>query len=33
MKAQNLLSFSQEAAGPQKQEDAKAPAEDKKSGS
>jgi len=33
VKAQKLLSFSQEAAGPQKQEDAKAPAEDKKSGS
>jgi hypothetical protein len=33
VKAQNLLSFSQEAAGPQKQEEAKAPAEDKKSGS
>ena len=33
IKAQNLLSFSQEAAGPQQQEAAEAPAENKKSGS
>ena len=33
IKAQNLLSFSQEAAGPQQQEAAEAPFEDKKSGS
>ena len=32
IKAQNLLSFSQEAAGPQQQEAAEAPAEDKKVG-